>query len=220
VRNPLNNITLSIEQMMQDVKDDQLAFYMSIIHRNGRRIGDLISELLNTSHMPEVKLENHHLQGILDDVVAASIDRLTLKHIGLEIAYPDTPVYILADREKLKMALLNIVINAVEAMEEREQGILSLSLQSDEDGCPVLRIRDNGCGISEEHISRLFEPYFTRKRNGVGLGLAFTLNILQAHRAEIDVASTEGQGTTFSISFPPAELLQEQLQSEEAGRLT
>ena len=63
-------------------------------------------------------------------------------------------------------------------------------------------IKDNGCGIPEDHISRLFEPYFTSKRNGMGLGLAATLNILQSHKANIDVTSVINQGTTFTISFP------------------
>jgi signal transduction histidine kinase len=66
----------------------------------------------------------------------------------------------------------------------------------------TVTIKDNGCGIPEEHISRLFEPYFTSKRNGMGLGLAATLNILQSHKAHIDVTSTVGQGTTFTIAFP------------------
>ena len=106
----------------------------------------------------------------------------------------------MADKEKLKLALMNIVINAIEAMEDKA-GQLSISLNR-ADGFADLVITDNGCGISEENISRLFEPYFTQKRNGMGLGLAFTLNILQAHKANIDVASKPGKGTSFTITFP------------------
>jgi signal transduction histidine kinase len=65
-----------------------------------------------------------------------------------------------------------------------------------------VKISDNGSGISEENLSRLFEPYFTSKRNGLGLGLAATLNILQSHKAHIDVSSILGKGTNFTISFP------------------
>ncbi len=202
VRNPLNNITLSVEQMQQDVKDEQMQLYMDIIKRNGKRINDLISELLNTSRPSENRLEKLVLQNILDDVIAASIDRLTLKRIKLQLSYPNTMLEILADHEKLKLALLNIVINAVEAMEEQE-GLLSVSLQQVNNGV-LLLISDNGCGISEENISRLFEPYFTQKRNGVGLGLTFTLNILQAHKANIEVTSAPDAGTTFKITFPLA----------------
>lgn len=200
VRNPLNNITLSVENLLQDTKDENTQLYLDMIMRNSKRISDLISELLNTSKPTEIKLEEHILQAILDDVISSAIDRLTLKRIRLQVSYPDDFLNVKADREKLKIALLNIVINAIEAMEEVE-GSLSISL-AHLPGQAVLRIADNGCGISEENISRLFEPYFTQKRNGVGLGLAFTLNILQAHKASIEVGSVLGKGTTFTITFP------------------
>lgn len=202
VRNPLNNITLSVEQMQQDIKDENMQLYMNIIQRNGKRISDLISELLNTSRPSENTLAKQAMQNILDDVIAASIDRLTLKRVKLQLDYPSDVQYIMADRENLKLALLNIVINAVEAMEE-QTGILSIALQKVNNSA-VLTVTDNGCGISEESVSRLFEPYFTQKRNGVGLGLTFTLNILQSHKANIDVTSRIGIGTTFTITFPMA----------------
>ncbi|RYE52569.1 MAG: hybrid sensor histidine kinase/response regulator, partial [Sphingobacteriales bacterium] len=189
-----------VEQMIQDAKDETSELYLNIILRNSRRISDLISELLNTSRPSEITLEEHILQVILDEVLASAIDRLTLKRIKLEVDYTDDYMYVNADKEKLKIALLNIMINAVEAMEE-ETGHLAIRLRQ-ENGQAVLKITDNGCGISEENITRLFEPYFTQKRNGVGLGLAFTLNILQAHKAGIEVISAIGEGTTFSITFP------------------
>jgi signal transduction histidine kinase len=176
--------------------------YMNIIQRNGKRINDLISELLNTSHPANNALEKQTLQQIIDDVITASIDRLTLKHIQLKVSYPNEAMQIMADREKLKLALLNIVINAVEAMEEHK-GVLSIGVAAAGDKV-VLTIADNGCGIPDENISHLFEPYFTQKRNGVGLGLTFTLNILQVHQASIDVSSQPGQGTTFTVIFPLA----------------
>jgi PAS domain S-box-containing protein len=203
VRNPLNNITLSAEQLQQDDLIDEAGdLYLNIIQRNAQRISGLINELLNTSKPSEVVPEERILQNVLDDVVAASIDRITLKKLNLDIHYPNEPVFIMADAEKLKLALLNIVINAIEAMEEGA-GLLNISLHLFRQNA-MLKIADNGCGISEENISRLFEPYFTQKRNGMGLGLAFTLNILQAHKATIDVSSSERQGTTFSITFPLA----------------
>lgn len=200
VRNPLNNITLSIEQMQHSIKDENAELYMNIIQRNSKRISDLISELLYTSRPTEQALTGETLQKIIDDVVAASIDRITLKSMKLKLNYPNAGLRILADKEKLKLALLNIVINAIEAMKEGE-GVLEINIEGN-DKHAVLTISDNGSGISEENISRLFEPYFTQKRNGVGLGLTFTLNILQAHKAIIEVSSELGKGTTFTISFP------------------
>lgn len=200
VRNPLNNIMLSVENLLQERQDEASQLYLDMILRNSKRISDLISELLNTSKPTEIKLEEHTLQAVVDDVISAAIDRLTLKRISLQVSYPDEFLPIQADREKLKIALLNIVINAVEAMREVE-GSLRISL-THLPGQALLRIADNGCGITEERISRLFEPYFTQKRNGLGLGLAFTLNILQAHKANVDVSSEIDRGTIFTISFP------------------
>lgn len=204
VRNPLNNITLSVEQMQQETSDENSLLFLDIIQRNSKRISDLITELLNTSKPSEITLKEYTLQMILDDVIAAAIDRLTLKRIRLRVNYPNEMIQVLADKDNLKIALLNIVINAVEAMEEKV-GELVITLSSKE-GLAVLEITDNGVGISEEHISRLFEPFFTQKRNGMGLGLAFTLNTLQAHKASIEVSSVVGSGTTFTITFPPVDL--------------
>jgi C4-dicarboxylate-specific signal transduction histidine kinase len=86
---------------------------------------------------------------------------------------------------------------------EPNTGILQITIDSNKD-THYVSIKDNGCGIPEENISRLFEPYFTSKRNGMGLGLAASLNILQSHKATIDVTSVMKQGTTFTITFPAA----------------
>jgi signal transduction histidine kinase len=127
------------------------------------------------------------------------MDRIMLKHVKLQVRYVDKPVHIRADADKLTMAFLNIIINAVEAMEENT-GKLMISISENTDHWEV-KITDNGVGIPEESIPKLFEPYFTAKRNGIGLGLPATLNILHAHNAQVDVTSVVGVGTTFSILF-------------------
>jgi signal transduction histidine kinase len=118
------------------------------------------------------------------------------------VNYPDFPCFIRADKEKLKIALLNIIINAIEAI-DNTKGELTISLVQNEESYS-LDISDNGCGIPQENLSKLFEPYFTSKRNGIGLGLASTLNIIQAHNASIEVKSKVGAGTTFIITFNQA----------------
>jgi signal transduction histidine kinase len=109
----------------------------------------------------------------------------------------------MGNKEKLKIAFLNIILNAIEAM-PNITGELDIEVNTI-NKIHTVTVIDNGSGIPEEHISRLFEPYFTSKRNGMGLGLAATLNILQSHKAHIDVTSAIDEGTKFSISFPVAE---------------
>ena len=98
------------------------------------------------------------------------------------------------------IALLNIVINAIEAI-EHDNGRISIRIKKDKENA-VIEISDNGSGISEDKIPRLFEPYFTSKRNGIGLGLASTLNIIQAHNGSIEVNSELNKSTSFIITIP------------------
>jgi two-component system, sporulation sensor kinase E len=201
VRNPLNNINMSVEQLLQTNEGgDESQLFLDIVQRNSKRIGDIITELLDTSRPTDLVFETFSLQAIMDESIAEALDRITLQHVNMQIKYANEPCEIMANKEKLKIAFLNIIINAVEAVPSIT-GELTISIDRVKD-VHVVTIKDNGCGIPEENISRLFEPYFTSKRNGMGLGLAATLNILQSHKANVDVTSTVGQGTIFTISFP------------------
>lgn len=202
VRNPLSNIHMSIEQLSSLTKDED-RIYLDIIDRNGKRINDLITELLTSSKPTEMALEKVTIQQVIDESIASAVDRLTLKQIKLKLNYPETPCYIRGDLGKLKIALLNIIINAIEAM-EKNPGELRIALVTSEEN-NMVEISDTGCGIPPENLSKLFEPFFTSKRNGIGLGLASTLNILQAHNATVEVKSKVGAGTTFLVGFNHAQ---------------
>jgi signal transduction histidine kinase len=93
---------------------------------------------------------------------------------------------------------------------ENEKGKLTIEVEVSGDYCEI-RITDNGSGITEENQKRLFDPYFTTKRNGLGFCLSATLNILQSHRAKIQVNSTQGKGTSFLVSVPFLEEIQEKI---------
>jgi signal transduction histidine kinase len=201
-RNPLNNINMSVEQLEHNPVSEETDLFLNIIQRNSKRIGDLITELLDSSRPSELSFEKQTLQAIMDESIADALDRITLQRINMQIRYCNEPCTIMANKEKLKIAFLNIIINSVEAMTETKRE-LDIEIQTSGFIHKVL-ISDNGCGIPEENLSRLFEPYFTSKRNGMGLGLATTLNILQSHKAHIDVSSVIGEGTSFVITFPAA----------------
>jgi C4-dicarboxylate-specific signal transduction histidine kinase len=104
-----------------------------------------------------------------------------------------------ADAAKLEMALLNLVINAIEAVAD-ETGIIQITTYC-KPGQAIVLISDNGCGMTPETKARLFEPYFTSKRNGLGLGLTTTFTILNAHNATIEVNSQINNGTVFQLVF-------------------
>ena len=200
VRNPLTNINLSVEQLKPEMESEDANIYLDIIARNCGRIDGLISELLDLSRPAEICLQKTRLQEIIDSTLAAASDRIALKNIRLELAYPEQPAFVMADKDKLKIALLNILINAVEAVPPKS-GVITIAIREEMPQHYKVSINDNGGGIPEENISRIFEPYFTSKTNGFGLGLAATWNILQSHRAAIDVSSQLGEGTSFMLTF-------------------
>ncbi len=202
IRNPLNNIYLSVDQLEPDIMEGDPKTYLDIISRNSKRIGDLLTELLNSSLPTEIILQKISLQSVLDASIAAAMDRITLKEIKLHINYETPESLVMADAGKLKIAFLNIIINAIEAM-TGHAGNISIEIKS-EGAFYTVSISDNGPGISEENIVKLFEPYYTSKRNGLGLGLASTLNIIESHKANIKVQSKLNYGTTFIITFQKA----------------
>ena len=124
VRNPLNNINLSVEHLREEVGADENATYLGIIQRNSTRIGALITELLNSSRPTEMKSEPQILQSIMDESISDAIDRLTLQGINMQIKYPDEPVIVSVDKDKLKLAFSNIIVNATEAISRNREEFL------------------------------------------------------------------------------------------------
>ena len=209
IRNPLNNVSLASQQLG---KEDHYEFqeqYFDMIIRNNNRINAILTQLMFSSGEQLGKHEPTTIQGIVNDAIDGARDRLTLREIELELNYPDREIPVVADKSQLSIALLNIITNAVEAM-ENVKGKLAIEVEVLRDFCEI-RISDNGSGITEENQKRLFDPYFTTKRNGLGFGLSATLNILQSHRAKIQVNSTPGEGTSFLVSIPLFEEIQEQV---------
>lgn len=204
VRNPLTNILLAVGQFRQDevvvqeMDDSQL--YLDIIERNCTRINQLVTELLQSTRMMELHLEELTANSLVRKALTLATDRLQLNGIRLLEEYMEPDVPILADEEKMNIALLNIFINAIEAMTP-QQGILTVSTMNG-DGKVHIRIGDNGMGIPEDNKARLFDPFFTGKTKGTGLGLTSTQNIITNHRGRIDVDSAVGEGTLFTITLP------------------
>jgi two-component system sensor histidine kinase HydH len=112
--------------------------------------------------------------------------------------------YIHADKDRLKQVLLNLYLNAIQSMED--SGMLTIKLSGDTSKKKVLiSVSDTGSGIKKEGLPGIFEPYFTTKPSGAGLGLAIVHNIIKAHNGDIDIKSKPGKGTTFTVVLPGRE---------------
>jgi len=201
VRNPLTNILLAVSQFKGEpvsVEDSQV--YVDIIERNCTRINQLITELLHSTRMIELNVHQHGVNELTDKALALAQDRLQLNEINVKKDYLKQDVLIPADEDKVVIALLNIIINAVEAMTPGK-GLLTLQTTKQRDKA-IITIGDNGPGIPEETKSRLFDPFFTNKPKGTGLGLTSTQNIIMNHKGTVHVESEEGEGSVFTIVLP------------------
>ncbi len=199
VRNPLTNINLSIEQLKTEVPEtDTTDLFFKMIVRNSERINNLVSDLLNATRVSELKFVEVNINEILDESLDMAVDRIELKQIKVVKEFEEDMCTISADVQKIKVAFLNIIVNAIEAMDQH--GVLSITTSSVANKC-VIKISDNGIGMSREQVDKLFEPYFTTKEKGNGLGLANSQNIILGHNGSIFGESSPGEGTTFTITF-------------------
>ncbi|MBS1598686.1 MAG: CHASE3 domain-containing protein [Bacteroidetes bacterium] len=197
VRNPLTNINLSVEQIKSDDLDDDTKLMLDMITRNSNRINQLIADLLNSTKSTELIFQKYPINQLIDETLVLANDRIHLKNIKVEKRYEERIAEVNVDVEKIKIAFLNIIVNAIEAMDSNV-GVLKIKTETRNDKC-VVTINDNGSGIDKESLTKLFEPYFTSKPKGNGLGLTNTQNIILSHNGYIQVESDKSKGTTFSI---------------------
>lgn len=199
VRNPLTNINLSVEQLEEFITEESYVIYFDIIKRNSKRINDLVTELLENSKPMELRTAATPLDSILQSTVELARDRADLKNIKLITNFDLDDKKIMADESKLSIAFLNIIINAIEAV-DKNSGVIKIASSCKNNIC-IIEIEDNGTGIPKEQINKIFDPYFTSKPNGMGLGLAATQNIISTHNGKIDIVSVMNKGTKFKIEL-------------------
>lgn len=205
IRNPLASISGSIQLLSHSdvaasLEDKKL---MSIVLKEIDRLNNLITEFLEYVR-PAIRIEdpvnlNHLLQEMADFLKR---DNLVKVQPHQELKFRSGRL-ILGNRDKLRQALLNILINACQAMEGVTKPVLKMETKDLDLAARVqLRIEDNGCGMDSANLHRIFEPFHTTKANGTGLGLAITHRILEDHGATVSVESVLNQGTVFIIEFP------------------
>ncbi len=191
---------MSADQLSDIIDPDgEHSLFLSIIQRNSVRINQLITELLDSTKKLDIVFEEHSLQEIVQAALSNSMDRIRLQNVKLDVILPDAPLQILADTSKLTIGFSNILINAIEAM-NAGMGELNVVVTEETNAYSVL-IKDNGKGMAPEQLSNLFEPFYTTKKNGYGLGLASAYGIFKSHDSAVTVESTENAGTTFRIEF-------------------
>lgn len=203
IKNPLTNIHLSLAELRMILNDpnsdEKPDDFLDIIDRNSKRINILIEDLLNATRFDTINLGDFFIHDLIGETLQHINDRAKLKEIKIEKEVPEN-ILIKGDKEKLNIALLNILVNAVEAISS-DEGKLKIIVGTDHDKVHIT-ISDNGKGIAQQDLNKLFEPFFTSKHGGTGLGLTATHTIISKHDGNIKVQSEINRGTSFMISLP------------------
>ncbi|MGA8110964.1 MAG: ATP-binding protein [Acidobacteriaceae bacterium] len=200
VKNPINAIVVHLELLRNKVQagDDALR-HLDIIQSEIRRLDRVVQTLVDFSRPVELQLRDQDLRNVVSSVLMLASAELQTRGISVESQVPARPVFSRVDADLLEQALLNIVINGAQAM--ASGGPLEVRLTEDSRWASIL-VRDHGEGIPDEIRARIFDLYFTTKKEGSGIGLAMTYRIVQMHHGQIDVQSKPGSGTTFVLRLP------------------
>jgi two-component system NtrC family sensor kinase len=171
------------------------------------RCAKITQAILKFGRQGGTVVQDMDVRSFLPEIVALVEEKAVVNGIRLEMEPPDHPIFVRADPGQVQQILLNLLNNALHAVEERHPeggGVITVSCSLGEDGMVGIDVRDNGSGISPENMECIFTPFFTTKPvgKGTGLGLSVCHGIVDRMGGQLDVRSTKGVGTTFTVRLP------------------
>ena len=196
IKNPLNAIALHVELLRtrMDAPEPEI----ELITREIQRLDHVVRTFLNFNKPLELDITGVDLAELMREICTFIAPDAEARHIEVE-AELEERVWIRGDPKLLRQAILNVVLNAIDAVDQ--QGRIGIKVERHDGEC-VLTISDTGSGIPEEIRDRIFDLYFSTKRDGSGIGLALTFRMMQLHGGTIDFVSEPGKGTSFRLCFP------------------
>ncbi|RKY56432.1 MAG: histidine kinase [Candidatus Neomarinimicrobiota bacterium] len=202
INNPLGSILIYSHLLLEDLeKEDPRKGNLEKIVNQATRCKEIVKGLLDFSRQTEPEMKPSNINTVVTEVLSLVEKQAMFHNIKvIKKLSPDLPT-ILLDKNQIQQVLMNIILNAAEAMDG--QGKLTVGTSSDEEYARI-KFTDTGCGISEENMKKLFQPFFTTKEtgHGTGLGLSISYGIIRKHNGKISVSSEIGKGSTFTIILP------------------
>ncbi|SRR5579871_5764769 len=203
VKNPINAIVLHLQLLQSKLQrvDPDTRRHMDIIDSEIHRLDRVVQTLVEFTRPRDLHLEQIDLRRILEDVVVLAMPEAEQRNVTITRDFESAPLRVKIDTDFIKTAMLNVVMNGIQAMQNG--GVLTVSLHREGD-MALTEIRDQGMGIPHEAQDKIFELYFTTKKDsgGNGIGLAQTYQVMQWHYGSVDFESIAGRGTTFALRLP------------------
>ncbi|MFN3660038.1 MAG: two-component system sensor histidine kinase NtrB [Brevinematales bacterium] len=208
IKNPLTAIDLHTQLIQRAVQknlvclDENLSRYIKTISDETKRLTQIVNDFLLAARTRQLKLSFEDINLFLQEILHLLKPELEEKQIVLREEYQQMPKNFI-DKDYLKQAILNLVKNAIEAMEKSSLKVLKVRTWYDTiRDATAIEIADTGCGIVPDQLQKIFEPYYTTKDYGTGLGLTITYKIVKEHDGDIQIQSKPGEGTSFTIYLP------------------
>lgn len=209
---PLSSLATTVEENLVDnieddvpIKKDELEdIYLAVqtIKRRSEGLIRFVSDFRNLTRIPEPKLHEIEVKKVIDHISLLLSHEIDAKGIDFIVNITPKGIMFNIDKELIDQVLINLLQNAIHALEENEkEKVLILNVFINEYGRPTLTIRDNGVGIDEEALGKIFIPFFTTKKQGSGIGLSLSKQIMRKHGGSITVKSVMNEGTEFTLTF-------------------
>jgi signal transduction histidine kinase len=204
IKNPLSTVLLNLQLLQEDLDSNDPAYSrlmarLSTVNREASRLRDILDDFLRFAGKIELRREKVDLNILLEELVDFFAPQAQLNRVQVRVkAYP-SPVIASIDSRLIKQMVLNLMINALQAMPNGGELILSTGIEGNDTRMDVI---DTGTGIPAESIDKIFHAYYSTKRGGTGLGLAMAQRIVQEHGGRLTVNSEAGKGSDFTIRLP------------------
>jgi len=206
IRNPLNAISMATQRLKRDFipmdssKAEDFQNLSGVIRDEIKRLNGIIEEFLTFSKSRRLELSNFSVTEVLQKIVSLIREEASARGITIETKWRETPALISMDINKLQQAFLNLIKNAMESM--TAEGNIIITVDKEGKNYIVVSISDTGCGMTTEEIERIFNPEYTTKEKGLGLGIPLACEIIRGHGGDVRVISRKGKGTTFEVVLP------------------
>jgi signal transduction histidine kinase len=200
IKNPLSTVQLNLQLLQEDLPDSpRLVNRVNVCERETARLREILDDFLRYAGRIELSRTPVPLNRLCEELVDFFLPQAQFQRVQLRFKRAEPDVLVMADERLLKQAVLNLMLNGVQAMPNGGELILSISNHDREARIDVI---DTGTGIPQEALGRIFDAYYSTKKSGTGLGLAMTRRIAEEHGGRVSVTSEEGKGSDFTLHLP------------------
>lgn len=209
IKNPLSTVQLNLQLLQEDLQPDNPSYSrmvnrLNTVKNETSRLRDILDDFLRYAGRIEIERKPVELNGLIEELVDFFWPQAQSQRVQLRFRRGSGPIVARVDAKLIKQALLNLMINGVQAMQSRGGGELMLNL-GEMDSEAVIDVIDTGPGIAPEIVEKIFQAYYSTKKGGTGLGLPMAKRIIEEHGGRISVRSESGKGTDFQMRLPMEE---------------